>query len=59
MLKVHLSNQVSSLCAFVISKTHIVAQKPCGRQQNAKVCDSESAVVCILSFFVMTTLFKQ
>ena len=31
MLKAYLSAQASSLSAFVISKTHIVAQKPHGR----------------------------
>ena len=46
-LKAYLSAQASSLSAFVISKTHIVAQKPRGRQLNAKVCGSESAIFVI------------
>ena len=33
----------------MISKTHIEAQKPCGRQLNAKVCSSKSAIFAILS----------
>ena len=37
------SAQPSSLSAIMISKTHIVAQRPRGRQLNAKVCSSESA----------------
>ena len=45
--KAYLSTHVSSLSAFVISKTHIVAQKPCGKQLNAKVCSSKSAIFCI------------
>ena len=36
-LKAYLNGQTSSLSAFVISKTHIVAQNPCRRQLNAKV----------------------
>ena len=32
----YLSAQACSLSAFVISKTHIVAQKQCRRQLNAK-----------------------
>ena len=49
-LKAYLSTQASSLSAFVISKTHIpvVAQTPCRRQLNAKVCGSESAIFLIL-----------
>ena len=35
-LKVYLSAQPTSSSAFVISKTHTVAQKPHGRQLNAK-----------------------
>ena len=46
--------QASSLNAFVISKTRIVAQKPRGRQLNAKVCGSKSQ--CHLS---LRLLFKQ
>ena len=51
----YLSAQGSSLSAFVISKTHIVAQMPRGRQLNAKVCGSKSAIFRILlssSFFI-------
>ena len=44
----YLSAQGSSLSAFVISKTHIVAQMPRGRQLNAKVCGSKSAIFRIL-----------
>ena len=41
----------------MISKTHIVAQKPRGRQLNTKVCDSKSAIFLILlPFFVQITL---
>ena len=56
-LKAYLSAQASSLSAFVISNIHISGQKPCGRQLNAKVCDSKSAIFRILSysFFVQTT----
>ena len=32
----------------MISKTHISAQQPRGRQLNAKVCGSESAIFLIL-----------
>ena len=39
----------------MISKTHISAQKPRGRQLNTKVCGSENAIF-LLSFFVQTTL---
>ena len=60
MLKAYLSAQASSLSAFVISKTHISGQKPRGRQLNAKVCGSESAIFRILSFFlVKTTMFNN
>ena len=48
MLKAHLSFQASSFSVFVISNTHIVAQKSCGRQLNAKVCGSRSAIFRIL-----------
>ena len=59
-LKAYLSAQASSLSAFVISKTHISGQKPLGRQLNAKVCGSESAIFRILSFFlVKTTMFNN
>ena len=33
----------------MISKTHVSAQKPGGRQLNTKVCSSESAIFVILS----------
>ena len=42
---------------FMIWKTHIVDQKPRGRQLNAKVCHSESAIFRILSS--LRLLFKQ
>ena len=48
-LKAYLGARPSSLSAFMISKTHIVAQTPCGRQLNAKVCSSESVIFPILS----------
>ena len=51
MLKANLSAQASSLSAFVISKTHISGQKPHGRQLNAKVCGSKSAIFRLLSLF--------
>ena len=44
MLKAYLSAQPSSLSAFMICKT----QKPRGRQLNAKVCGSESAIFRIV-----------
>ena len=59
MLKAYLSTQPSCMSAFKISKTHVVAQKHRRRQLNAKVCGSESAIFCILSFFVQTTLFNN
>jgi len=47
----------------MISKTHISAQKPRGRQLNTKVCSSENAIFLLsfflsffVSFFVQTTL---
>ena len=48
----------------MISKTHISAQKPRGRQQNTKVCGSKSAIFLILlsfflSFFLQTTMFNN
>ena len=49
MLKAYLSVKSSSLNAFVISKTHIVAQKLPGRQLNTKVCGSK---VPFLLFFL-------
>ena len=55
MLKAYLSAKPSSLSAFMISKTHITAQKLHGRQLNAKVCGSESAIFLILlSFFLFS-----
>ena len=54
-LKAYLSAQASSLSAFVISKTHVSGQKLRGRQLNAKVCGSESAIFRILSFFLVKT----
>ena len=60
ILKVYLNAQSSSLSAFMICKIRIVAQKPHGRQLNAEVCGSESAIfVILLSFFIMTTLFNS
>ena len=53
-LKAYLSAQSSSLSASVISKTHRSAQKPRGRQLNAKVCGCKIAIFLILSFFVTT-----
>ena len=35
----------------MISKTHISGQKPRGRQLNAKVCDSKSAIFRLLSSY--------
>ena len=40
-LKAYLSAQTSSLSAFVISKTHISGQKPCGRQLSLGVTVTE------------------
>ena len=54
-LKAYLSVQASSLRAFVISKTHIVAQMLRGRQLNTKVCGNKSAIFVILSFFLVTS----
>ena len=61
-LKAYLSAQASSLSAFVISKTHVIAQKPRGRQLNGKVCGSESAIFLILSslrLFAQTTITRK
>ena len=55
-LKAYLSAKVSSLTAFVISKTHISGQKPRGRQLNSKVCDSESTIFRILLSFLLRPL---
>ena len=57
MLIAYLSAQASSLSAFVISKTLISGQKPRGRQLNAKVCDSKSAIFRLLSS--LRLLFQQ
>ena len=54
MLKVYLSTQTSFLSSFMISKTHIAAEKPRERQLNA----SESATF-VISFFIMTTMFSN
>ena len=51
-LKAYLSTYSSSLSPFMISKTHISAQKPRGRQLNAKVCGCESAIFRLLSFLL-------
>ena len=51
-LKAYLSTQASSLSAFVISKTHIVAQKSHRRQLNVKVCGSKSAILPYSSLFL-------
>ena len=51
-LKTYLSALSSSLSAFMISKTHISAQKIRGRQLNAEVCGSESAI------FLLSFLFR-
>ena len=56
-LNAYLSTQASPLSAFVISKTHISGQTPCGRQLNTKVCGSESAIFHIL--VVKTTMFNN
>ena len=59
MLKAYLSAHSSSLSAFIISKTHIVAQKPCRRQLKAKVCSSKSAISLfffLLSFCLVFTM---
>jgi len=42
----------------MISKTHISAQKPRGRQLNTKVCGSESAIF-LLSFFLCSDHFVK
>ena len=45
----YLSAQPSALSAIVISKIHIVAQKPHRRQLNTKMCSSESAIFVLCS----------
>ena len=48
------------LSSFMISKTHIVAQKPRGKELNAKVCGSGSASVTTTSFnSKMVTIFSS
>ena len=47
----YLSSHPSSLSAFMISKTNIIAQQPHGRQLNAEMCGIKSAIFAILSFF--------
>ena len=32
--------------SFRIRNTHVLAQKPCGRQVHTKVCGSKSVVAC-------------
>ena len=54
MLKAYLSTQASSLSGFVISKTYTSGQKSCGRQLNAKVYGSESAIL-----HIKTTMFNN
>ena len=51
MLKAYLSTKPFSLSAFMISKTHIIAQNPHRKQLNAKVCSSASSLCLILSLF--------
>ena len=50
MLTAYLSAQSSSLSAFMISKTRIVAQMSRGRQLNAKVCSA--------AIFLNSSLFR-
>ena len=58
VLKAYLSSQPSSLSYFMISKAHVVTQKPCKRQLNTKVCGI--AEVQFISFYLFqTTVFKQ
>ena len=56
-----LSTYPSSLSLFMISKTHISAQQPRGRQLNAKVCGCKSAIFLILRYdhFVHTTITRK
>ena len=49
MTSPHLTAQPSSSTAFMINKTHVVTQKPRGRQLNTKVCGSESAIFYLTS----------
>ena len=41
----------------MLSKTHISTQKPRGRQLNAKVCGSESAIFLILLSFLLSIAY--
>ena len=61
VLKAYLSAQASSLSAFVISKTHIVAQKPHGRQPSTKVCGSKVPFFLFFlhSAFNLSTMISQ
>ena len=43
----------------MISKTHISAQQPRGKQLNAKVCGSESAIFRLLSFVLFCSTTKD
>ena len=42
----------------MISKTYVGAQKPRGRQLNAKMCGSETAILFVF-FLVKTTMFNS
>ena len=55
MVRAYLRAQASSFSAFVISKTHMVTQKPHGRQLNAKVGSSKSVIFLLLQ----TTMFNN
>ena len=59
MLKAYLGAHSSSLSAFIISKTHIVAQKPCRRQLKAKVCSSKSAISLFFFFLSFCLVFTM
>ena len=56
-LNAYLTVQPSSLSAFMISKTHIVVQKPRRKQVNIKLCINESAILVIL--FFLCSLFNN
>ena len=43
----------------LISKTSKIGQKPCGRQLNAKVCSSESAIFLILCSDHLSTITQK
>ena len=51
MLKAYLSSHPSSLSAFMVSKTHMVAKKPCRRQLNTRACD----IILMTHFQTMIT----